>query len=73
MQYLDRSGNNMYETAVYFRIDPSMVSKWNKMRGVLGFVNSDCQRIRSGCPPQLPELEKAVYEWLIVTRKENML
>ena len=34
LQYLDRSGNNMSETATYFRIDPSMVSKWNKMRGV---------------------------------------
>ena len=63
----------MSETAAYFRIEPYMVSKWNKMRGVLGSVNLDCRRIGSGFPPQLPELENAVYEWLIERRKKKLV
>ena len=55
-KYFDLSGNNMADTAAFFRIAPSRVCKWNKMRGAILSVYSDCRRIGNGRSPQFPDL-----------------
>ena len=62
LKYFDLSGNNMFDTAAFLRIAQCMVCKWNKIRGAILSVDSDCRRIGNGRWPQYPDIELAVYE-----------
>ena len=73
LKYFDLSGNNMADTATFFRIAPNMVCKWNKMSGAILSFESDCRRIGNGRSPQFPDLELAVYEWLTERRKKRLV
>ena len=59
-------------TATVFGINPSMLTKWTKMRDTLFQSNSESKKLGSGRSAQFPELEQALYEWLTEQRGKKL-